>query len=113
MGLFSFLSSKREISAKDGSYAVRAKDLRNPPAKVTQACAEDPRFQEAVSNAARNLVRNGDGKAVAIIALDADGNCYTGSSVRGEGYYGEGVDTWRNHLASYVEYSANDFRPRR
>ncbi|WP_028489017.1 hypothetical protein [Thiothrix lacustris] len=50
-------------------------------------------------------------KAVAVTALNADGDCHTASAVRGEGFVGKGVDEWNHHLATYTHTHADRIDP--
>lgn len=50
-------------------------------------------------------------KAIAVTALNADGDCHTASAVRGEGFVGDGVDEWNHHLATYTHTHADSIDP--
>jgi len=50
-------------------------------------------------------------KAVAVTALNNDGDLCTGSAVRGEGYVGDGVEAWNYHLSQYMHTHADSIDP--
>lgn len=63
---------------------------------------EDEYVQELARDAASAGL-----KAVAITALDDEGDLHTASAVRGEGFVGEGVDEWNHHLSTYMRTHAD------